>query len=827
MLFDHIRYSLRTLRKSPLFTLIALLSLGLGIGANTAIFRILDQVLLRRLPVKDPHRLVMLNQGGPYIGRVMGNNTFSHTVYRELSSKVESMEGIAAYFRAEASLSHGGRTEAVQAELVSGNYFQVLGVPAAVGRTLTPEDDRTPGGHPVVMLSHGYWKRRYGGDAGIVNATVRVNNMPMTVIGVSGEGFRGVDVAAPPDVMVPIMMKATLTPTWNDLDNRQSFWLQLMARPKDGVPRETAATNLNTVLRRQNEEDLKTMPAGMPQKSRERYLNKKVTLTDGALGRSEMRNQFGTPIVVLMGMVGAVLLIACANVANLLLARAASRQREIAVRLALGASRGDIVRQLLTEGLVLAVGGGLLGLLLAGWLGGLLAGALPGQSGSVSAGTDLRVAAFCMALSLLTGLLFSLVPAMQASRPKLSSTFKDQAANVSAAGGQVRLRRMLVSAQVALSLVLLFGAGLFGRSLFNLKSVQTGFRTENLISFTVDGTQVGYSGARLLALYDRIQTNLAAIPGVGAASMGVNPVLSDNMWMSTVDVQGYRAKEDEDMNPLVDVVGPGYFEALGMPMVLGREISLRDRLGAPKVAVVNEAFAKYFFGAENPIGRRFQLGRGGAFDTEIVGVVKNGHMDNVREKAIPRRYYLSSMQDKNLAATNFYIRTAGDPQKLFPAAREQVRMVEPELPVVRMKTMEVQIDELLYVDRLVAALSMFFGGLATLLAAIGLYGVLSYSVTRRTREIGVRMALGAEPASVRWMVLKEVLVLSGIGFAVALPASYGLGRLIGSQLFGVTPNDPWVMGAATLTLGVIALVAGYLPARRATRIDPIQALRYE
>ncbi|MEO8025118.1 MAG: ABC transporter permease [Bryobacteraceae bacterium] len=828
MLLEDARYAFRTLRKSPVFTTVALLSLALGIGANTAIFSLLDQVLLRLLPVREPQQLVILNQGGPFNGRVMGNNMFTYPTYRELRDQVESFDGILARFGTDASMSHGGRTEVVRADLVSGNFFQVLGVPATLGRTLTPEDDTKPGAHPVVVLSDGYWRRRFGGDPSILNATIRVNNMPMTVIGVSAAGFSGIVVGKSPDIMVPLMMKATMTPTWNGLDDRRSFWLQLTARVRKGISREKAAANLNIAIRPSLEEDLKVMQ-NMGEKGRERYRNKTLTLVDGGKGRSSLRNDFGTPLLVLMAMVGAVLLIACANVANLLLARAASRQKEIAVRLALGASRGRIVSQLLTEGLVLSIGGGLLGLIIAYWAGALLLSFLPGDEVTlaISTGMDPRVVLFCLGLSIVTGILFGLVPAIQASRPKLSATLKDQANNVSAAGGQVRLRRVLVAAQVALSLVLLIGAGLFGRSLYNLKNVQTGFQTNNLISFGVDASHIGYSSERLLALYDRIQEGLNRIPGVRAASLGGNPVLSDNTSMTTVDVEGYRAKEDENMNPLIDEVGPGYFQALGIPVILGREISAKDRLGAPRVAVVNEAFVKYFFGKDNPLGRRFGIGREGEHNIEIVGVCKDARIDNVREATIPRRYYLSYLQDKDIDSTNFYVRTNADPEKVFNAAREVVRNTESELPITGMKTMQVQIDELLFIDRLIAALSLAFGALATLLAAIGLYGVMAYSVARRTREIGVRMALGAEPGQVRWMVLKEVLVLAAIGFAVALPASYGLGRYVGSQLFGITPNDPWVMALATLALAVVALVAGYLPARRATRIDPINALRYE
>jgi predicted permease len=824
-----VRYALRNLRKTPVFTAVALLSLALGIGANTAIFSLMDQVLLRALPVANPGELVLFNAGGPHHGRTTGPDTFSYPMYRDLRDRNAVFSGVLAYMDFAASIAKGGRTERARGELVSGDYFEVLGVRAALGRTLTSGDDRKPGAHPLVVLSNEYWRRRFGADRAILNQTIEVNDRALTVIGVLAPGFNGVSVGRPVDLFVPMMMKAQMTPGWDDLENRRSLWLNVMGRLKPGVSRPQAEAAMNTLWRPILEMELREIKDVPPGKFAERFVQKHLTLTDGGKGRSEFRDAFSAPLLVLMGMVGLVLLIACANVANLLIARAASRQKEIAIRLALGAGRRRIVSQLLVESLMLALIGGGLGLLVALWTGGSLIAFLPfeGSLRALSASPDARVLCFNIALSIVTGVLFGLIPALQSTRPNVSGTLKDQAANVSASAAGVGFRKALVVAQVALSLLLLIGAGLFARSLYNLKSLYPGFESAHLTTFAVDPLLNGYSQTRVKALLEQMQQKLQALPGVQSVAMSELGVLKGNDMMRTVYVEGYRAKEGEDLNPNVDYVSPQFFSTMKIPLLAGRDFSNADRAGGPQVAIISEKMAQYFFGHENPIGRRFAFGdHKDKPDIEIVGVVEDSRGNGLRSEA-PRFVYLPYPQDVNVDEITFFVRTALDPARSSAALRKVVSELDPNLPIFAMKTMEAQVDEALFTDRIVAALSSFFGLLATLLAAIGLYGVMAYTVARRTREIGVRMALGAGQGGVLWMIMREVSVLSAIGVMIALPAAFALSRLIQSQLYGLVANDPLVIGVATLSLAAVALLAGYVPALRATRIDPIVALRYE
>ncbi len=828
MRFDDLRYALRNLRKTPVFATVAILSLALGIGANTAIFTLLDQVLLRAMPVKNPRELVMLYSApGAFSGSShCSNNCISYPGYQELRDRNQVFTGILARWPLALSFTDGERTERVRAELVSGNYFEVLGVEPAIGRTFTQDDDRTMNGHPVVMLSYEFWQRRFGGNPSVLNRSVHVNGHPMTVVGVAQRGFEGFEVGRPIDVMVPMMMKPLMTPTWNGLDERRNRWLFAIARLKPGISREQAEAAMQVVWRPILEADLATNP-GANERFRQRYLAKKLIVEDISKGQSELRQQFSTPLVVLMAMVGFVLLIACANIANLLLARAAARQKEIAVRLALGASRTRVIRQLLVESIVLAILGGAAGLAVASWSGQLLLAFLPDSSPTpiLSTTPDVRVLAFAFALSLATGIIFGLVPAFQATRPAIAPTLKDQASNVSAASGSAKLRMALVASQVALSLVLLVGAGLFAKSLYNLQGVDPGFRASNLISFSVDPSLNGYPQPRVKQFMERLQELVAHIPGVTAASSAEIAPLSGNDSSSTVKVEGYTSKPEEDMNPMLNWIGPGYFSTMGIPLIAGREFTAADKLGAPRVAVINQKMAEYFFGKQNPLGRHFGFGRDKATDIEIVGVVKDSKYSSLREKAL-RTVYLPWEQHESIENVTYYVRST-NASGLGGALRAAVAQLDPNLPVYELATVETAIANSIYIDRMIAALSSFFGALATLLAAIGLYGVMAYNVARRTREIGLRMALGAKRGDVLWLVMKEVALLAGIGIGIALPASYAVGRAVNSQLYGVPPADFIVLAAGSVLLAIVAALAGYLPALRATRVDPLVALRYE
>jgi predicted permease len=826
-LLQDIRFAVRTLRNSPVFTFVAILSLALGIGANTAIFTLMDQVLLRALPVAHPEQLVMLDQPNLTQGSIWNDHSFSYPMYKDFRDQNQVFSGILARFPVPVSVGYRGQTERAEGEIVSGNYFEVLGVSALIGRTFTPEDDRTPGERPVAFLTYGYWKRRFGGDRSILNQTLVINGHPLTVVGIGPRGFHGIEVGRATDVMVPIMMKAEMTPTWNDLDNRRSWWLNVFARLKPGVSRSHAEAGLNILFHQINAEEFKAIQ-GWPETDKVKFLKKHLSVLDGGKGLSGLRESGETPLTVLMAMAGVVLLIACANVANLLIARAAGRQKEIAVRLVLGAGRFRIVRQLLVESSLLALLGGAAGLLAASWAGSLLFGFLPSESTvrSLTTALDLRILSFNFAVAVAAGLLFGLAPALGTSRPNLAGTLKDQANQVTG-GPSVVFRKALVVAQIVLSLLLLVGAGLFAHSLYNLKSLDPGFRTENLMTFALDPALNGYSQSRTQALYARLQEDIGALAGVRGVSMADSAPLTDDINMITVTVEGYHNKESEDMNPRVNGLGPGYFSTLGIPLIAGREFTKRDVLGAPLVGMINETAAHYFFANQNPLGKHFGFGgRRGIADIEIVGVVKDDKGAGLKKEP-PRFVYVPYMQEKSLTKLTVYVRTAQDPARMAGALRQVVTRTDANLPVFGMKTMETQVNESLFTERLVAMLSAVFGCLATLLAAIGLYGVMAFTVARRTREIGIRMAMGADRGKVVWLVMREVALMAAIGIGIGLPAAWGLSQFIRAQLFGLEPHDAATLVAATLILAAVSLVAGYIPAARATRVDPLVALRYE
>jgi predicted permease len=822
-----VRFALRTLRTTPAFTIIVVLTLALGIGANTAIFSLTDQVLLRLLPVREPERLVVLDGPGPNQGRAFNNGTFSYPMYRDFRDQNAVFDGVVARFPAPLTMTISGQAERVSGELVSGNFFDVLGVHPAVGRLFTADDDKNPGGHPVAILSYDYWTRRFAADPGILNQKIGLNGTPMTIVGVAPRGFHGVILGEASDVMVPLMMKAQMTPTWDDLLNRRSRWVTVMARLKRGVTHDQAEAAMNVVYRQINELELKDI-ATASTSFRQRFVAKHLFLRPGAKGRSDLRDQFSTPVLVLMGMVGMVLLIACANVANLLLARGAARQKEVAIRLALGATRGAIVRQRLIESLLLAAAGAVLGIAVAWWTSAALIRTLPFDSvGTVlSASPDARVIVFALLAAVATALLFGLAPALQSTRPILTTTLKDEAGSVVGGTGHSRFRKGLVVAQVSLSVLLLAGAGLFARSLYNLKELNPGFQADQLLGFSIDPSLSGYSRERSIAVFQQLQDQLAQLPEVHAATASVLPIMTDSNWSSTVKIEGHQPKEGEDMNPDVDAVGPGYFSTMGQPLIAGREFTIKDGDTAPKVAILNETMAKMYFRANGALGHHIGWGRDKTLDIEIVGVVKDAKMSTLRGE-IRRYVYTPFTQERELGGMTFYVRARGTADSVATSVRAAARRVDPNLPLFDMKTMTQTMDESLFIERMVAALSLAFGGLATLLAAIGLYGVMSYSVSRRTREIGIRMALGAERGSVIWLVLSEVATMVGLGVAVGVPLALGLSRLVQSQLFGLSAHDPLALVAAACVLTLIALVAGYIPARRATRVDPMLALRYE
>ncbi len=824
-------YSFRTLRRAPVFATIALLSLALGIGANTAIFTLLHQLVLQPLPVRHPEQLVMLAGRGRHYGGNNGMDRLSFPMYQQIRDRNQVFSGMFCTYPAMVSATFDSRTELIGADFVSGNYFPVLGIGAAVGRVFNAADDLVQGGHPLVVLSHGYWRTRFGADPAIVGKQIIVNGRALTIIGVSQEAFDGVEPGRAPQVRIPITMRDELPR--NDfprLNNDRFRWTEVFARLKPGVTIPQAQAGLQPLFHQILNREVTEPPfAKASPFVKQEFLNMWMEVMPGSKGRSNLRRVYSRPLFALMGIVGLVLLIACSNLANLLIARASARQREIAVRLALGARRGHLIRQLLVESLVLTTAGGLLALGLAIVIDRALLSFLPGGHVPVSLTStpDWTVLLFTLAVSLLAGLLFGLIPALQATRPDVANTLKDQAGAV-VHGGNARLRKGLVVAQVSLSLVLLIAAGLFLQSLRNLKMLNPGFDVHNVLAFDVDPTLSRYDPQWTRSYFRRLRQGLSALPGIESHTFAVVPVLENDEWDNWITIEGYTAKPEERPDPHMQYCTPGFFATLKIPVLLGRDFNERDDAGAPKVGIVNQKFAKRYFGDANPLGRHVGMGidPGTKTDITIVGVVGDTKYENMREE-IPYELYIPADQSKFAGGGTVYVRAPGDATRAFNALRTALRALDAGVPVYDMRTLEGQVELSLLTERLLAVLSTVFGCLATLLAALGLYGVMAYMVTRRTREIGIRMALGAGRESVVWMVLRETLTLGAVGVAIGLAGAYGVTRLVQTQLFGVQPTDWLTLSAASLGIAAITALAGYVPARRATAIDPMLALRCE
>ena len=833
-LVQDIRYGVRTLSKNPAFTLVAVLTLALGIGANTAIFTLINAVLLRALPVQDPGQLVVVGDPGLANNRNLGTpatDIFSYPLYRELRDGNNVFSGMTASGEEHRIAVETGGSGVVADDavvnLVSGNYFSVLGVNPFRGRLLVGQDDAAKGSNPVAVVSYEFWMRKLAEDPGIVGQTVRLNKYPYTVIGIAAPGFFGDTVGDKQDFWVPLSMQPQMMPGRPWLEDIQASWLRVIARLKPGVSMGQAQANMNVLFQQwlQGPQGRSLDPG-----DQQALKQAKIAVVAGGRGLSSLRESFFHPLILLMAIVALVLLIACVNVANLMLARATSRQREVAVRLAIGATQVRLIRQLLTESLILACAGGVAGLFVARWgtesLLKLSVGARAADGFPIA--PDWRVLVFTAAACLLTGLLFGLVPALRAAKVAVAPTLKEST-SAQPASGRFPLGKVLVVSQVAICLLVLFAAGLLVRSLKNLRNLDLGYSRDHILMVRVDPVAAGYKPAQLTDYEREMSARLASLPGVRSVTASENGLFSGTESADEMKIEGYTPSRDQDKQAYWDQVGINYFKALGIPILAGREFGPQDTATSMKVAVINQTMAKFYFGNSNPIGRRMWMEGEKNKDKpiEIVGIASDVRDHSLRGPA-QRRFYIPTAQPLDeLYAVNFEIQTAGKPNEMIEPARKAFVALDANVPLIRLRSLTELVDSSISKDILVARLSTFFGILALLLACIGLYGVMSYTVSRRTREIGVRMALGARKMQVLRMVLQEAMKLVLIGIVIGIPASLLLTRVFNSMLFGLSSSDPLSMAVVIAVLGAIATIAGLVPARRATKVDPMVALRYE
>jgi len=819
-MLNDLRFALRQLRKNPGFTAVVILSLALGVGANTTIFSLIDAVLLKLLPVKDPKQLVVFahrDMGLPSTGS-------NYPLYQTLRDRSQSFAGCFSFWAIEfRATPSGGEGEPVRGQYVTPNYFSVLGVQPILGRALSGTDDN----EPVAVISYGWWQRKFAGSHEVVGKTIIVNGTSLTVIGVAPPEFFGLQVGSPMEISMPLGIQPRVSPEFGDRREMRegTFGLCIVGRLKPDVELERARSEAEVLVRPWVEDVVIRNGGKMGSWAR-------IELLRGSTGLDALRRRFSKPLQVLMAIVGMVLLIACANVANLLAARSVTRQKEIAVRQAIGAGRARLIRQLLTESVLLAMAGGFGGLWLALWGGNLLVRFIStgGAPIELELTPDWRALAFTASVSVLTGILFGLAPALRGTSLDLAPTLKDGISTRAGTGARWHWAKILVSAQVALSLTLLVGATLFVMSLRKSRSVDGGFRVENLLLVTFDTSGAGSSGSefrkRLATFYSEVPERANGLPGVRVASMSSLGPMSGDDSTRPIFVPGFQTRSRDDQAVHLNSIGARYFETMGITLLRGREFTPADDANAPKVAVLNDTAARFYFPGADPLGQIVHM----SWDSQsppmqVVGVVRDSKRQDLRQP-VPRMLYLPYLQ-YNQPYMTLEIRTAADPTAVASSVRQAFRQANRSLPVREIKTMRTQIDQGLVQERLVATLSSFFGILALLLAAIGLYGTLSYAVTRRTSEIGIRMALGARKNDVLWLVLREATVLVLCGAGAGLAAATAINRLISSMLFGLTPSDPMALLIATSVLLAVALLAAWLPARRASKVDPMVALRYE
>jgi putative ABC transport system permease protein len=817
-ILQDVRYALRALRNSPGFATVAVLSLALGIGANTAIFSLIDSVILKTLPVSHPEQLLQVTMDK--------NPVFTNPIWEQLRDRQDVFSGIFAYGGGRFNLAAGGEARYADGNFASGQFFDTLGLHALMGRTFTVADDRR-GCSGVAVLSYGFWQKEYGRRADTVGKTISLDNHPFEIVGVLQPGFTGFDVGNVQDVYIPVCAEKIIHGESSMLDHRSAWWMRIIGRPKPGVSANRAEARLKTLAGQIFEA---TTPPNYKADQQQRYRKTSFDLQSAANGLSNVRRQYRQALMVLMAIVGVVLLIACANVANLLLARSEGRQREIAIRMALGSGRGRLMRQLLTESLVLSMAGAGLGILFAQWGTRLLVSLLSSGGNPVFLNLDIdaRVLVFTAAVAVLTGVLFGLAPAWKGTRVEPQSAMKANGRGV-IEGAKFSMGKALVVVQVALSMVLVAGAGLMLSTFFRLETLNAGFDREHILLAGVDLRNGNYPASRRGAVYEEMLGRLRALPGVRSASLSNMTPISGGFWNEDLQIEGYTSKGKEDTLVYFNEVRDKYFDTVGTDLVAGRDFNSHDTPESPKVAIVNQTMAKKFFGGQSPIGKRYRAEEGNKLSdwVEIIGVVKDAKYGSLREDTLPTAYTAASQNPKPSTSSTFELRAAaGSPAALINGVKSAIAEVNKDVSL-HFKTMALQVDESLARERLLATLSGFFGGLALILAMIGLYGVMSYNVARRRNEIGIRMALGAEQAQVLRMVLREVAVLIVAGLAIGVGATLGTTRFIESFLYGMKPRDPWTLSGAAVVLAMVAALAGFLPARRASRLEPMNALREE
>ena len=834
---SRLRQTVRRLLRAPGFAITVVLTLALGIGATTAMFSWVHTVLLQPLPVPEPERLVNLSAPGPKPGSqscgLAGDceQVFSYPMFRDLEAAQDAFTGLAGYRFFRANLAHDGTTLAGAGVLVSGSYFDVLRLEPALGRLITSADEPQVGESAVAVLGYDYWQSGFGGDPTVLGRTIVANGAPLTIIGVAPEDFSSTTIGARPQIFVPLSMRWVMEPTVpRNAEDRLAYWIYAFGRLRPRVTMDQAAASINGIYRGILQEVEAPLNAFLPPDVLERFEQKAIGVTPGAQGQSEIPRTASQPLKLLLGVTGLVLLIACVNIANLLLARGAARTGELAVRAAIGASGRRLLTHSLSEAAVLALVGGVASLpVTAAILAGIQA-MIPIVEVGMALEIELDAATFAFAgfVTLGTLLLFGSIPAIKAARTDAGTVVKGQASQAASGRKMVRFRASLATAQIALSMLLLALAGLFTQSLMNVARVNLGMNAESLVTFTVSPRLNGYSPERTVNVFDRLEEALAAEPGIVDVAAAVVPLITDTTSRNDVTVQGFDAAVGADLNASYNVVSAGFFRAMSIPLLAGREFGAADAVGGPRVAVVNQAFLRKFGLGADALGTRFAEGTGDAasLDIEIVGIAADAKYSTVKGD-IPPQYFLPRRQNDNIGTLTFYVRGAVGPDALFATIRRVANGVDPNLPIANLMTMETTVENNVYLDRMVALFSSAFAGLATLLAAIGLYGVLAYNVAQRMRELGVRLALGATPTRLGVLVLRQVGWMALIGMLLGLLVAVIAGRAVAALLYGLSGNEAGVLAAAALVLASVIALASYLPARRAAKVEPLVALRHE